>query len=856
MRKSILLLLAGIMMLSSFGICAEEPAVLSEERQIVEMLTYIEPYDEEKEITRAEFCRTVYEIQYADEPVATAWTFTDVDINSASAGYVQRMYEFGIIAGDGTGSFNPDNKIKLCEAYSMLLKLLGYKELIKGSYPEEIIAVAIETGLAKNINLPADSTVDTETVYKIIYNLLFTEVMEFVYEDGGKYKKGGKFIKDILKIYSATGIVEAAEGYSLYNTKYNDDTVVISGNIFVGGDAVTSELIGMSGKYYYRENANNENELLGFLPKNNSVIRLMAEDIKSYASNTYTYYENGKTKTAKLTSGKDVIYNREQKTDENNMKPAYGYVDLIDNNDDGDYDVVMVYEYKNIFAIYVNPVKESITYNVSTPTGIQKKELMLSNKEYTVYNEKGKEISINELITDSVLTVMESDGQIKIYQCSDTESGQITSMADGYITVKETQYKLTGEIFTDGWNGSELIEVTLYLDMFGNVAAVKKGAASKWQFAYLMKTAFLPDENVIQMKLLCTDGERKILSTHTSKFKIDNFDKPVSQKTSDEIIDGQVIRFKTNSEGEIISVDTAVDVAASNLAYRGDGSEDCLLRRSDRTMIYKSNIKAFRAWHGNPVITLDGEAYWDDNTVVFNVPATVDADTEDEDYYVADTVVSNKKDRVVSYNTDATSMDSDIIVLYNSSDGKVTASARTMLVKSVSKAWVNDEELNVLNGLYNGQNVKMYVDDSMKSVSDKLQRGDFVRLGVNDNIVTAIELVYTADGNGILNNAAYFGSAVAFNAEERYIKGYVAATEGNKMMVVFSDGKKDVTEFMRTDGFNIYVYDPNLPSDECVYVGTAGDILDKRTDSVNYDTVIIGTREAISHDMLIIKKKL
>lgn len=82
----------------------------------------------DEKMTRAEFCKLVYNIRSNTEFESTAYIFPDVDTEAEYAGYIQAVYEEGLISGDESGMFRPDEEITACEAYTMLLKLAGYKK--------------------------------------------------------------------------------------------------------------------------------------------------------------------------------------------------------------------------------------------------------------------------------------------------------------------------------------------------------------------------------------------------------------------------------------------------------------------------------------------------------------------------------------------------------------------------------------------------------------------------------------------------------------------------------------------------------------------------------------------------------
>lgn len=856
MKRCLLFLIAIAILISPPDIFAQDnTAEISVEQRIVEMLTYVQPLGK-SEVTRAAFCRMLCEITDPEEPTASVVVFDDVDISSDGAGYIQKLYESGVISGNGNRLFYPGDRIKLVDCYTILLKMLGYNEFIKDGYPEKIATLAAESGLAKNIGLSADEYIDTETAYRLVYNFLYSDIMEYTLSSSGGYRKGGKYIEEILKIYSDNGLVEAAEGYSLYGKEYKEDTVEIDGELFVGNGKIKADSIGLYGKYWYRENDDGDSEICGFLPLKNKTLKIMAEDIKSYADNTYTYYDDNKTKTAKLSRGKDIVYNREQKTDESSMKPAYGYCLLIDNDSDGSYDVVMIFEYRNIFAVYSSAARESISYNTLENGTAVKKEFLFGDKEYKIYNSKGKEIALSEIVPNSVLTVMESENKIEVYQSQKTVTGKITRVKEDSVSVDGEEYELASEVFRDGWNGSELINAVLYLDRFGKVAAVKKSGDSRWQFGYLIKYGYDSREEEMRFKLLNEEGTVVTYNSVANKLKIDGVSTEVSENAADNITRERVIRFKTNTDGKINAIDTAKDLSSFDVRSTEGTGEDCLLRRADGKLLYKSSIKYFKKESQAAAMELNGEAFVDKNTVMFNVPAAVDSSTEDSDYYLVKSLGENTKERIASYNTSPSKIASDVIVVYNSQVGKTTKSSRTMLVRSTGSALRNEETVSVLYGLYDGKESVLTVSDSLSDTAEKLKEGDFIRIGMQGDVVRDIELLYSSDGKGELNKNYYFGTGANYGTVWRYLIGKVSAQEDEKIMFTYNDGASDINEFIRINGFNAYVYDPNLQGDARVHMGTVGEITDMRSDSVNCDTVIVGSREHENHDMLIIKKKL
>lgn len=826
-------------------------AETDEARTVVEGVTNVRLGNDAHVLTRGGFAKAVYGLTNEGEPEAAAQVFSDVDINSLYAGYIEQLYRSGIITGGGDGKFRPDDNITVYEAYTMLLNLAGYSRLINGNYPDEVLKAAVKTGLAKGIGTMG--SVNVKTAYRMLFNLLEVDVMELSLSEKDKLEKGAAFMEAVLRVYKGKGVVEAIGGKSLYGRSYNEDVVFIGGFEMTNKSAANENSLGKYGEYYYSD----DDILLAFSEKHGDTLRIMSADIEKCDGSTYKYNENGRIKKANLSRSKDVLYNNDPASDEALLRPKYGYVLLTDNNGDGSYDVVSVFDYTNIFSVRINTVSETVTYSVSENGAIKKKELSLSGKAYELYNEKGKKIELSELRSGTALTVMESDKKTVIYQNSFKMTDSVTAVRDDkYITIGSEEYMLAENPYFEEWNGKSFSEVTFYTDIFGNIAAVIGGEDSKWNFAYVMKSHYDNKalKNRFGMKLLTSSDEKQIVYTTQNTVKLNGTKTDVSADFEAFIPAGAVIRYKQNSGGEITAIDTAEDVSGFDLSPRADSSDDCLLRRCDGEMLYKSYTSMFKAYGK---MTLAGEAYRDGKTIVFNVPKEEDEKTTDDDFYVSASVQSDLICRTVAYNTSGQSLASSVVVNFADPYGSaVEEDARCVVIKKVLGTEYKDDDTYIIRGFYNGAEASLYVDPKFTDRCSKLKAGDMLRVTVRDNVITAMQIVYSQSGEGYLNKNWYFGSSSEANAAIRYLIGTPVKVEEERMLFKYSDDKGNVKqEIFRPQTFNVYIYDPNLPSDERVYLGKASDITDMICDETCADTVIVSTRATVSHDMLVIKKR-
>ena len=190
----------------------------------------------DKTVTRAEFSKmTVMASPYKDSlPTASISSgFTDVEPTHWAAPYVRLAAENKWIYGYGNGSFLPSNNIKLEEAVTVILRVLGYTaDDMKGVYPRAQLAIYESLELNENISAAQGDSITREDCAHLMYNLLKTKTkngQSYAQTLGYSLDSNGeidllKIINDDLKgpfvvysSYSALGLPKSG-----VSVKYND----------------------------------------------------------------------------------------------------------------------------------------------------------------------------------------------------------------------------------------------------------------------------------------------------------------------------------------------------------------------------------------------------------------------------------------------------------------------------------------------------------------------------------------------------------------------------------------------------------------------------------------------------------
>ncbi len=129
----------------------------------------------DKTVTRAEFSKMIVKASsYKDSipAVSISSGFTDVEPTHWAAPYVRLAAENKWIYGYGNGSFLPSNNIKLEEAVTVILRVLGYTaDDMKGVYPSAQLALYEALELDENVSAVQGDSITREDCAHLIYNL-------------------------------------------------------------------------------------------------------------------------------------------------------------------------------------------------------------------------------------------------------------------------------------------------------------------------------------------------------------------------------------------------------------------------------------------------------------------------------------------------------------------------------------------------------------------------------------------------------------------------------------------------------------------------------------------------------------
>ena len=473
---------------------------------------------------------------------------------------------------------------------------------------------------------------------------------------------------------------------------------------------------------------NDDGEVAFIRPKGNknSELVLNADEIDGFINRTYTYYpDNGtRQKTAKVDYRCSILYNKRAVAEvtEDITVPKNGYVRLLDNDNDGDYDVVFIMSYE-VMEVYSADTERYIVYDKNNTVNFIDLYKAYENNNLTVYN--GDAVSeFDRIKTDSViLTYMSADGEIaEVYILDNTAEGSVTGIQNGgdKIIIDGKDYE-TAECFnTDDIDLSD--NVKIYLDFDNRAVYAKKLSVRGEKLGYVLMINFDSGDYSLAVRILDSDNETyKILEQE--KIIIDNSAYKNMKKAYDYLelyANRKLVKFSVD-ENETVSIITQNDT---------DSEYPLRVTYPKSTIQYISSMQSFYGSFG-----VSG------NTAVFKIPVD---DTENYDSYgvLTKSYFSNSESyEVEAYNLGEGSLIADAVLVYEEAE-KVKNSIG--IVKDDCKMLLDEDgtaKMSITLIDHTGKEQNFRTEDT--SMLEGISPGDFVSCGYDvNNKLKSVSVIY------------------------------------------------------------------------------------------------------------------
>ncbi len=868
MKKAVCFAMSALMLILTLNIitfASETDADLSHEAKVVCDLGFMF-YDEDGSfagddvVTRGEFA--VY--------LSRLLGNEDVGIEDADEA-IKTMCDMQYMRRMNDRELSPESYISANQAICFIMNALGYAPLVQGdNYPDNYLNYAATLGLT--VHCMNRNAMTKNEVADLFYKSF--QIPYCVRTFSGEYitqeaNPDVTILSEIHDIYKGKGIVTNNGISSLYNAADDIGTrrVIIGDRNLSVGTTKASEYFGYNVEYYYQEKDDDET-VLSICPKNNKEIVLDSsvidtDDLSGGTSSISYFTDSGKRKNARIATDAAVIYNGEAYPSftAKTLRPENGKVVLLSNTNAGDYNVVLVYDYKN----YAVKNLDLELYEVEDKFG---RKLLLNpndvGRKISIKNSQGKSMFVVDIQIDDIIMVAESitGDYVDVIACKDYVEGSISSLdvSDNrtVINVNGTEYIVEKDyLSTNHINRYELFvgfSGKFYLNAAGRVAFVDLINTDTIKVAYLMRAYMIEDyEDILGLKLFTEDGKvvsyvcaEKILLDSSQKIRGSQL---YQQLCSQGVTEKQLIRFKTNKENKIVSIDLAYGTTPEVGEPKASLHYD---HKATGGLFYRKTGNVF-----------GGKVFANASTKIFKVPPK--GDTSNDQRYYKIMSVSDMTDQT-SYTVDAlsvqgTSFVSEYIVYYSKAGGEtIPKTQRYTIIDEINQIINSDDEaVYKISGMRSGSKVEYETLDSdtitAQDIKDgKIGKGDIVQLQVSDGKITGYNQIYDYSGKLWKNGAN--PSATSYSADVYTMYGSVRERRGEVIDVIAGTDFEDITASsakFNAKAFSIMVYDPHQ-REVNVYKGTYEDIMDYANNGNECSEVVVFQEWGEARDMFVYLK--
>ena len=169
------------------------------------------------------------------------YTYTDT-VGHWAAAYIEYCTTLGIVAGDGTGKFNPSNTVTGAEAAKMLLVALGFKSEIEGftgaNWAVNVNVRANQKGLFDELSINPSEGLTRDNAAQMVWNALDAGVVSYDYTlitDGSSITSSPTLIDNVsktlltdkFKVSKLEGVIVANENATSTGTAVEKEGVTV-----------------------------------------------------------------------------------------------------------------------------------------------------------------------------------------------------------------------------------------------------------------------------------------------------------------------------------------------------------------------------------------------------------------------------------------------------------------------------------------------------------------------------------------------------------------------------------------------------------------------------------------------------
>lgn len=524
------------------------------------------------------------------------------------------------------------------------------------------------------------------------------------------------------------------------------------------GTACVSQWLGYRVKAYYRE-TNGEAALCYLQPYKNHVTEIERENDCTLENGRLRYYDmSGKERYISLPDATEFLWNDMGVYSlEKEMIEMADQMILIDNNNDGAYDVIKVFSYEIAVVSGVDYAQSTVYFKY--PLSDRSSSLYLeSSAERTVVlqNEMAEPLEITAVQKNAIISILrdKSEKNIQVIVSGNAASGTLSSIegwnTDMTVFLDEEPYRystnaVSQEYFEKLALGTQYV---FYLDHLGRVAEVLPDENKTTQYGYLVDAVIngvFGDRVLLFMYLPGAGGLQEIRCAQ--RVEIDGVTLQESARVIDALrmnnfgadtvkIVPKPVKYTKNSDGEI---------SALNTPCKGENEADEAVE-----------FVCYSDFNGGSYNTethiFGGQVRVDAKTKIFCVPL------KEEDYkdrtkyilkdfnYLRGRIYPSSKEKIEFFGL-SKDMTAEVIVLHQENIGGTVIDKDTPItvvsdilqtinadgeIVTRIKGWEKGTQVSVnASSSFDADLTKVYHGLNGEIVESKVRKGDIIRYSTN-----------------------------------------------------------------------------------------------------------------------------
>ena len=798
--------------------------------------------------TRADFVAAVTMMLGIGETTGVQTGFSDVAAEHKYSGNIKYAVDLGLISGGAT--FSPDSPVTYIQAIKILTSAAGYgtKAGFLGGYPTGYLKVASEANIGGGVDLSADDALTHDAAMKLILDAVCTDMLDVTaYGDDIEYAKteGRNILSVFHEVYIANGIADANKSTGLYSAsaKIDESGIRVNGKSYYGEGY--NNLLGKKVRVFFK--GDKQRRIICAYPVSNKVYSFDNEDDLLLSGGKISAYIDGEDKETNYSVSSDytLIYNGKyypaaENTYNECINPDSGYVELVDNNEDGKIEVISVKDIDYGVVGSVNIFEEKI-YDKFKAGGMKD---LSGDIEYFISDSEGTALTLEDLAENNVLGyAISKDGtSVEIIRYSNKIGGTYNEYGDGILVLGEDKNLTLSNYFVE--NIKTLNEIAMGTQLVAYLG-IGNQAVFIEEYSEALSYGFLADygeeksgiDSKASVMLYDTEGVMNVYNIADKiVFNGTRYTATEAKAHFEELnakdATMRVIRYALNEKGELSKIYSAVtNERGASVLLLNSVSEGSPVLFDDNSAGGGSG-KYLNYTYGffYPYFPLSPGG------AIVKVPLA-NENRGDLSYYGIYTSSSltawadANTNALLCYGYDVTKTGAAFVLWTTAASGSASVghSTPTGIVESVTTGSdVNGNIVKVVNMYVSGKWVRLTVptefgegQESFKEQLDKLQVGDLARVSYDkENVITALQIDFSYQSGKKMYSSTDTGAS-GYNG--RYVgceAGYAYNIYNSKATVVTDIPDINVLAQKSEEGSITLekIYPVNLASGTTVFV--------------------------------------